>query len=189
MKLGYQDCGAWTLLKSTPVERRQAAWLYAQFTTCKTVSLKKALMGLTPVRLSDINSAAMTEVAPRWGGLVEFYRGPARKAWTPTGINVPDYPKLAQLWWTRIGAAVRGRGTPRQVLDDLAAAQDQVMAKLQAGGAMKRCEPRIAEPEKPETWLARPGAPKPKLDDEEGQGRTVDYDALIRSWREGNPLV
>ena len=31
MKLGYQDAGSWTLLESTPLERRKAAWLYAQF--------------------------------------------------------------------------------------------------------------------------------------------------------------
>ena len=31
MKLGYQDCGSWTMLKSTPVDRRKAAWLFAQF--------------------------------------------------------------------------------------------------------------------------------------------------------------
>ena len=66
---------------------------------------------------------------------MEFYRRPARVAWTPTGNNVPDYPRLAQLWWTRIDAAVRGRGTPQQVLDDLAATQDQVMARLQEPGA------------------------------------------------------
>ncbi len=41
MKLGYQDAGSWTLLDSTPLERRKAAWLYAQFTVSKTVSLKK----------------------------------------------------------------------------------------------------------------------------------------------------
>ncbi len=31
MKLGYQDVGSWTLLKSTPDDRAKAAWLYAQF--------------------------------------------------------------------------------------------------------------------------------------------------------------
>ena len=36
MKLGYQDVGSWTLFKSTPVERRKAAWLYAQFAVSKT---------------------------------------------------------------------------------------------------------------------------------------------------------
>ncbi len=41
MKLGYQDAGSWTLLKSTPVERRKAAWLYAQFVTSKTTSAEE----------------------------------------------------------------------------------------------------------------------------------------------------
>ncbi|MEJ2472345.1 MAG: hypothetical protein P8Y74_00460 [Desulfobacterales bacterium] len=116
---------------------------------------------------------------------MEFYRCPARVAWTPTGNNVPDYPRLAQLWWTRIDAAVRSRGMPQQVLDDLAATQDQVMAWLQEAGLMKRCEPRITEPKDPEYWLARPGSPKPGLEDEEGRGYTVDYDTLIQAWREG----
>lgn len=78
-----QDCGSWTLLNSTPLQRRQAAWLYAQFTACKSVSLKKTLVGLTPIRDSDVRSAAMSEAAPRLGGLVEFYRSLARVAWTP----------------------------------------------------------------------------------------------------------
>jgi len=33
MKLGYQDVGSWTLLKSTPDDRRQGRLLYAQFVT------------------------------------------------------------------------------------------------------------------------------------------------------------
>ena len=41
MKLGYQDAGSWTLMKSTPVDRRKAAWLYAQFVISKTVSSEK----------------------------------------------------------------------------------------------------------------------------------------------------
>jgi len=44
MKLGYQDAGSWTLMKSTPLKQRKAAWLYAQFTNCKSVSLKKTLV-------------------------------------------------------------------------------------------------------------------------------------------------
>ena len=55
MKLGYQDVGSWTLFKSTDVERRKAAWLYAQFAVSKTVSLKKADVGITFVRKSTIN--------------------------------------------------------------------------------------------------------------------------------------
>ena len=41
MKLGYQDVGSWTLMKSTPVDRRSAAWLYAQFCVAKTTSLEE----------------------------------------------------------------------------------------------------------------------------------------------------
>jgi glycerol transport system substrate-binding protein len=189
MKLGYQDCGAWTLLDSTPVHRRQAAWLYAQFTTCKTVSLKKTLVGLTPIRASDLNSAAMSEAAPRLGGLVEFYRSPAHKAWTPTGSNVPDYPRLGHLWWTRLSQAVRGRATAQQVLDDLAASQDELLERLRQSGLMSRCEPRPSEPRDPQDWLDRPGAPKPQLADEEGQGITMDYDELMAAWRVGDTSV
>lgn len=181
MKVGYQDCGSWTLLESTPVHRRLAAWLYAQFTTCKSVSLKKTLTGYTPIRDSDINSAAMSEAAPRLGGLVEFYRSPARKEWTPTGNNVPDYPRLAQLWWPRIANAVTGRATPQEVLDDLATVQDATLSRIQQAGLMERCGPRLSEPVDPQIWLDRPGAPKPKLEDEEGRGVTVDYDELIRA--------
>ena len=102
-KLGYQDAGSWTLFKSTPVDRRKAAWLYAQFTVSKAVSLKKTHVGLTPIRDSDIRHESFTERASKLGGLVEFYRSPDRVRWSPTGVNVPDYPKLAQIWWQQIG--------------------------------------------------------------------------------------
>ena len=131
MKLGYQDAGAWTLLKSTPLDRRKAAWLYAQFVVSKSVSLKKTLVGLTPIRESDLRSQAMTDIAPRLGGLVEFYRSPARTAWTPTGTNVPDYPKLAQLWWPNVANAVSGSVTPQAAMDALAEQQDRVLERLQ----------------------------------------------------------
>ena len=117
MKLGYQDTGSWTLMKSTPLERRKAAWLYAQFTVAKSTSLKKTMVGLTPIRETDLQTQAMTDMAPKLGGLVEFYRSPARVAWTPTGTNVPDYPKLAQLWWQNVAEAVTGEKTPQQAMD------------------------------------------------------------------------
>ena len=183
MKLGYQDTGAWTLLKSTPLARRQAAWLYAQFVTAKTVSLKKTLIGLTPIRDSDIRSQAMTDMAPRLGGLVEFYRSPARTAWTPTGTNVPDYPKLAQLWWANVANAVSGESSAQAAMDSLAEQQDKVLARLQRHGVQGECGPQLNEPRDPAYWLGQPGAPKPKLADEKPQGKTVAYDELIKSWQ------
>ena len=185
MKLGYQDCGSWTLFKSTPLKRRKAAWLYAQFTVCKTTSLKKSHVGLTIIRDSDIRDKSFTERAPKLGGLVEFYRSPARVAWTPTGTNVPDYPKLAQLWWQNIGEAVAGEVTVDRAMDNLAHEQDRVMQRLERSKVQGDKGPKL-NPEKDEAyWLAQPGSPKPKLANEKPKGETVDYDELIKAWREG----
>ncbi|MCK0197330.1 ABC transporter substrate-binding protein [Ancylobacter sp. 6x-1] len=187
MKLGYQDVGSWTLLKSTPVDRRKAAWLYAQFVTSKTVSLKKSHVGLTFIRESDIWDKSFTERAPKLGGLIEFYRSPARKQWTPTGVNVPDYPKLAQLWWQNIGDASSGAKSPQEAMDALAAAQESVMARLEKSGVQGECGPKLNEKHPMEYWVdlaKKEGnlAPQPKLANEKPQGETVDYDTLIKSW-------
>ena len=50
-------------VKSTPVKRRKAAWLYAQFTVSKTVDLKKSDVGLTIIRDSTINHKHFTQRA------------------------------------------------------------------------------------------------------------------------------
>ena len=184
-KLGYQDCGSWTLLNSTPLERRKAAWMFAQFCVCKTTSLKKAHVGLTPIRDSDIRHESFTERAPKLGGLVEFYRSPARVAWTPTGTNVPDYPKLAQLWWQNIGEAVSGEVTVDTAMDNLAKEQDRIMERIERSGVQKVCGPKLNPETDPEEWLKKPGSPKPKLENEKPKGMTVKYDDLIKAWREG----
>ncbi|MEE4314528.1 MAG: ABC transporter substrate-binding protein [Desulfofustis sp.] len=182
MKLGYQDAGSWTLMKSTPVDRRKAAWLYAQFVVSKTVSLKKTHVGLTPIRESDIWHESFTERAPKLGGLVEFYRSPARVQWTPTGTNVPDYPKLAQLWWQNVADAVTGDKTPQQAMDALAEQQDRVLQRLERAGIQGDCGPKLNPEQDPSYWFNLPGAPKAKLANEKPQGETVDYDELVKSW-------
>ena len=184
MKLGYQDVGSWTFMKSTPEKRRLAAWLYAQFTVSKTVSLEKTVAGLTPIRNSDLNSDVMLEMAPRLGGLVEFYRSPARVQWTPTGTNVPDYPKLAQLWWQYVSQAASGEATPQEALDGLADAQDRVMERLERANVQATCGPKLNEPRDPQYWLDQPGAPKPKLSNEKVQGVTVPYNELLKTWED-----
>ena len=185
MKLGYQDTGSWTLLKSTPLDRRKAAWLYAQFVVSKSVSLRKTLVGLTPIRDSDLRSQAMTDIAPKLGGLVEFYRSPARTAWTPTGTNVPDYPKLAQLWWANIANAVSGEQTSQQAMDSLASQQDEILARLEKHGVQGECGPKLNEEKAAQYWLDQPGAPQPKLANEKPKGETVVYEDLIQAWKDG----
>jgi glycerol transport system substrate-binding protein len=188
MKLGYQDAGSWTLFKSTPVDRRKAAWLFAQFTVSKTVSLKKSHVGLTIIRDSDIKHQSFTDRASKLGGLVEFYRSPARVSWTPTGTNVPDYPKLAQLWWQNIGEAVAGEVTPETAMDNLAREQDRVLERLSRSGAQGDCGPKLNPERDAQYWIDQPGSPKPKLANEKPKGETVDYDKLIQAWREGRAM-
>ena len=149
------------------------------------MSLKKTLEGLTPIRESDLQSDAMTEAAPRLGGLVEFYRSPARVAWTPTGTNVPDYPKLAQLWWQNVAEAASGEKTPQEAMDALAAQQDRMLQRLERAKVQPECGPKLNPPKGAEYWLNQPGSPKPKLADEKPKGETVPYDQLLAAWREG----
>jgi glycerol transport system substrate-binding protein len=184
---GYQDAGSWTLLKSTPADRRKAAWLYAQFVVSKTVDTKRSHVGLTFVRDSSIRHKSFTERAPQLGGLVEFYRSPDRVAWTPTGVNVPDYPKLAQLFWQHIGDVTAGTFTAQQAMDRLAGEMDQLMARMQVADekakAYSGCGPRLNEPKDPSYWFSKGGAPWPKLDNEKPKGETVDYDELVKRWK------
>ena len=187
-KVGYQDVGSWTILKSTPADRAKAAWLYAQFAVSKTVDTKKSHVGLTFIRDSTVRHDSFSERASKLGGLVEFYRSPDRVRWSPTGINVPDYPKLAQIWWQQIGDVNSGAFTPQEAMDRLAEEMDTTMARMQradeAGNVYGGCGPRLNEPKDPSEWLGKEDGPKAKLDNEKPQGETVNYDELIARWNQ-----
>ena len=149
--------------------------------------MKKSHVGLTFIRESDIWDKSFTERAPKLGGLIEFYRSPARVQWTPTGNNVPDYPKLAQLWWQNIGDASSGAKTPQAAMDALAAAQDSVLERLEKSGVQGACGPKLNKKETAEFWFAKAEkdgtiAPQRKLANEKPKGETVDYDTLVKSW-------
>ncbi len=184
MQNGYQDVGSWTFFKSTPDDRKAGAWLYAQFINAKTTSLKKSITGLTFVRDSDIRHEYFTKNAAKYGGLIEFYRSPARVAWTPTGTNVPDYPKLAQLWWKNVATAITGEKTPQAAMDTLATEMDDVMGRLQRAG-MKNCPPKLNDKVDPSKYLSDNAAPWKKLANEKPQGETIAYDKLLQAWKEG----
>ena len=140
------------------------------------MSLKKSHVGLTFIRESDIWDKSFTERAPKLGGLIEFYRSPARVQWTPTGNNVPDYPKLAQLWWQNIGDASSGAKTPQAAMDSLAAAQDSVMERLEKSGVQGACGPKLNKKETAEYWFAKSAkdgniAPAAQARQREAEGR------------------
>jgi glycerol transport system substrate-binding protein len=184
MQNGYQDVGSWAFLRGHDPQRISAAWLYAQFVTSKSVSLKKSIVGLTFIRDSDIRHDYFTKNAQKYGGLIEFYRSPARIAWTPTGTNVPDYPKLAQLWWQNVATAVTGEKTPQAALDNLAEQMDRILARLERAG-MKNCAPRLNEKKDAAAWLSSKAAPWAKLANEKPKGETIAYDKLLQAWKEG----
>ena len=184
MKVGYQDVGSWTFFDSTPEDRRTAAWLFAQFTTAKSVSLEKLIEGLTPIRHSDIESEKMTEMAPQLGGLVEFYRSENESWWTPSSTNVPDYPRMAPLWWKNLAPVMSRDVTPKEGLDDLAEALDNIMSRLARADVFDKYAPVMNEKRDPEYWLKKDGAPKQRLDNEMPQGKTMPYDEMMEEWQE-----
>jgi glycerol transport system substrate-binding protein len=184
MQNGYQDVGSWTFFRGHDANRLSAAWLYAQFVTSKTTSLKKSIVGLTFIRDSDIRSDFLTKNAANYGGLIEFYRSPARVAWTPTGNNVPDYPKLAQLWWQNVATAVTGERTPQAAMDNLAEQMDRILARLERAG-MKNCSPKLNPKKDAKAWLSNKAAPWAKLANEKPKGETVAYEQLLKAWTEG----
>ncbi len=182
MKLGYQDSGSWTFLKNTPIERVKAAWLYAQFVVSKSVSLRKTQVGLTPIRDSDIRSDYLTQNADRLGGLVEFYRSRGRQVWTPTGINVPDYMRLFDLWWQYAGQIIHDGKPVQSVLTDMAQHVDNTLETI-AAESTSPCRPKLNAVSSTATWLQRPGAPKPRIDEAAQQPETLSYEDAIRVWQ------
>jgi glycerol transport system substrate-binding protein len=188
MKLGYQDAGSWTILKSTPTDRAKAAWLYAQFVVSKTVDGKKSDVGLTFIRDSTVRLQHFSDRAPKLGGLIEFYRSPDRVNWTPTGVNVPDYPKLAQIWWQQIGDVNSGAFTPQEAMDRLAEEMDLTMSRMQAADEANKtyggCGPRLNEAKDASEWLGKPNGPAAKLENEKEQGQTIAYEDIVKRWQQ-----
>lgn len=178
MKSGYQDAGSWTIPKTTRGAKRNAAWLWAQFCISKTVSLKKFLVGGTPVRRSTLMSEFVQEKKAQWGGLIEFYTSKQEKLWTDTGYNVPHYPLMSQLWWPEISKAIRGEASAQGAMNNIAAKQDKVLSKLR----FKKYSPKLNTKRPIEYWLKQEGSPK------EQRGRshpkTMQYAELMKQWED-----
>jgi glycerol transport system substrate-binding protein len=177
MKIGYQDAGSWTILKdSVKGDDRKAAWLWAQFCVSKTVSLKKFIVGMSPMRKSTVECEYVRERDAEYGGLTAFYRSSDEKKFTDSGLNVPHYPLLSQLWWRNISTAVVGETTPQESMDRLAAEMDDLMATMN----LRRYSPRLNTPVDDEYWLSQPGSPKPERPD--AAPETIAYEELIAAW-------
>jgi len=180
MKIGYQDAGSWTIPKNTKGPKRAAAWLWAQFCVSKSAALAKFKAGGTPVRHSTLRSDYVQKNKAYWGGLIEFYQSNAIHQWTDTGLNVPHYPLLFRVWWPNLDKAIDGKLTAQQAMNNIAKAQDNIMASL----SLPRYAPRLNSPISEEIWLKKPGAPKSSRPREKPQ--TVTYEEAIKLWHEGD---
>ena len=177
MKVGYQDAGSWTIMKnSVKGKDRAAAWLWAQFCVSKTVSLKKFLIGRTPVRKSTVYSDYLAEQEGMYGGIVTFYKSPVEHMWTDSGPNVPHYPVLAEQWWKNIAPAVTGELTPQEAMDNIANSMDDIMGKLR----LKKYSPKLNEKQDAAYWLNQPGSPKAEREDQKPM--TMPYDEMLKQW-------
>jgi len=108
--------------------------------------------------------------------------------WSPTGTNVPDYPKLAQLWWQAIGDASSGAKSAQEAMDSLCSEQEKVMERLEKAGIQGDIGPKMAEEHDLAYWNAdavKNGhlAPQLKIENEKEKPVTINYDELVKSWQ------
>jgi ABC-type uncharacterized transport system YnjBCD ATPase subunit len=177
-----------------PVRKRNVAMVYQQFINYPAMTVSENIA--SPLRLrgerKELIAQRVQELAQRLHIEMFLDRLPAelsggqqqRVAWTPTGTNVPDYPKLAQLWWKNVAQAVTGEKTPQGAMDNLAEEMDKVMGRLERSG-MARCAPKLNPKSKPEKWLSNDHAPWAKLSNEKPQGKTIAYQTLLDAWKAG----
>jgi len=180
MKVGYQDAGSWTIPPMTKGDLRKMAWLWAQFCVSKTVSVDKFIVGQTPVRKSTVWSDWATENEGIFGGIISFYRSPIEVLYTDTGLNVPDYPLIAEQWWRNLPKVWGGQATAQEVLDEMAELIDSIMSRL----FLPTAAPKLNPIKSRAYWLNQPGSPKPEILNEP-KPRTIGYDELIQLFREG----
>jgi len=76
-----------------------------------------------------------------------------------------------------------GAKTPQEALDALCEDQERVLERLERAGVQGDLGPVMNEEMSAEHWFAQPGAPYPKLENEDEEPMTVSYDELIKSWQ------
>jgi len=69
-------------------------------------------------------------------------------------------------------------------MDNLAEEMDRVMERIERANVQKTAGPKLNKCTNEAAWLKKPGSPKAKVN-EKPKGETVDYDQLIKAWREG----
>jgi ABC-type glycerol-3-phosphate transport system substrate-binding protein len=111
---------------------------------------RRAYRTLAENTTARLSGADQTDPAPKMGGWVEFYRSPARRPWTPAGVNAPEYGKPAQVWWQNVSKGVTGEATHQQAMDGPTRYQDAIRTRLEKSGAQGKLGPKLNEERDPE---------------------------------------
>ena len=109
--------------------------------------------------------------------MIEFFQSSGVKKWTDTGLNGPHYPLMFRVWWPNLDKAIQGKISPQQAMDNIAKAQDEIMASLTEMKYRPQLNPISSE----QYWLAQPGAPKPVRPRE--TPKTLPYSQAIKLWQ------
>jgi glycerol transport system substrate-binding protein len=59
---------------------------------------------------------------------------------------------------------------------------DRTMSRLARANVFANYAPILNEERDEQYWLDQPGAPKPKLDNEKPQGKTMQYEQMMEEW-------
>jgi glycerol transport system substrate-binding protein len=71
-------------------------------------------------------------------------------------------------------------------MNELAAAQDDVMVRLEASNPDANCAVKMNPVQDEQYWIDQPGAPVAKIANEKPMGETQDYDELVKRWEAAN---
>jgi glycerol transport system substrate-binding protein len=116
MVRGYWDAEGWAITEGS--KHKEAAWLFAQFMTSKSVSVYKNLAGIMPIRYSTINSKQMSAHDKEWGGIMSLlqnsdfvnYNAGTDELW-------PGFPDTNEPVSTAVAEALGQKMSPQQMAD------------------------------------------------------------------------
>ena len=194
MKLGYQDAGSWTLLKSTPVDRAQG-----RLALRPVRHLQDRRREEEPCRpdLHPRERRSATRASPS--------ARPSSAAWSSSTARRPacsgrrPAPTCRTIRSSRssggrtIGDAVVGRqDRRRRPWTRSAPSRTRCWQRLERAGVQGDIGPQAQR--RAATWSTgssrpRPNgtlAPQPKIENEKEKPITVNYDELVKSWADAN---
>jgi len=116
MVRGYWDAEGWAITEGS--KKKEATWLFAQFMTCKSVSVYKNLAGIMPIRYSTINSPQMMAHDEEWGGFMTLLQNPDFVNYNAgTDELWPGFPDTNEPVSTAVAEAMGEGMTPKQMAD------------------------------------------------------------------------